>query len=339
MTAKPRHGTSLVVILFLLAAMLVPSDAGAETIKIGLVKLAIFGAPFIAKEKGYFAAEGLDAEFVYFDAAPPISVAVVGGGLDFATAGFSAAFFNLASKGALRVIGGFVYDAPGFPIFATVAANRAYAAGLKTYGDLQGHPVAVTQIGAPSHYSLSLIEEKYRLDPASIRVMPLQGNANMVAAVTGGQVDAAVIPVTAILPAINRGEVKLLGWNGDAVRWQPGAVYTSTTTATEHPDRIERFLRAYRKGVVAYHDAFTGANEQRHDGPTAPEILAIIARYVDQPPDMVRESLAYIDHDARLDLADVARQIAWYKSQGMLNGEVDLKSLIDQRYVALLPDR
>jgi len=40
--------------------MLAPSARANEAIKIGSLKAANVGAAFIAKEKGYFAAEGLD---------------------------------------------------------------------------------------------------------------------------------------------------------------------------------------------------------------------------------------------------------------------------------------
>jgi NitT/TauT family transport system substrate-binding protein len=340
MIANPRRRIAILAcFVFLSACTLASNPVRAEKIEIGVIKLAIFGVPFIAKEKGYFAAEDLDAELVYFDAAPPIAVAVVSGDLDFAAAGFSAGFFNLASQGALRIIGGFQREAPGFPNFATVAATRAYEAGLKTYQDLEGHSVAVSQIGSPTHYSLALIEEKYRLDPQNIRLLPLQSNANMVSAVRGGQVDAAVIPATAILPAIHSGEVRLLGWNGDAAPWQVGSVFTATKTVNERRDTVERFLRAYRKAVRDFHDAFTSADEKRHDGPTAPEVLAIIAKYVDQPPEVAREGVGYVDREARLDVADVLHQIGWYKSQGMLKGNVDIEALIDKHYVMPLPVR
>jgi NitT/TauT family transport system substrate-binding protein len=51
--------------------------ARAETIKVGLLKTVGAGPIFIAEEKGYFAAEGLEVQNVVFDSAEPIAKAVI----------------------------------------------------------------------------------------------------------------------------------------------------------------------------------------------------------------------------------------------------------------------
>jgi hypothetical protein len=38
----------------------------------------------------------------------------------------------------------------------------------------------------------------------------------------------------------------------------------------------------------------------------------------------------------RLDLADIKKQIAWYKSQGMVKPDIDGEGLVDMRYAKLL---
>jgi NitT/TauT family transport system substrate-binding protein len=94
---------------------LYPSAASAETIKIGLFKGISAGGPiYIAMDRGYFAAEGLDAQLLFFDAGEPIAVATVSGDVDFGAAGISAGLYNLAAQGALRVIGG-VLSRPASP--------------------------------------------------------------------------------------------------------------------------------------------------------------------------------------------------------------------------------
>jgi hypothetical protein len=37
--------------------------------------------------------------------------------------------------------------------------------------------------------------------------------------------------------------------------------------------------------------------------------------------------------------ADVLRQAAWYKAQGMVKGEIDGDTLIDRRFALLFPER
>jgi NitT/TauT family transport system substrate-binding protein len=313
------------------------APAGAETIKVGTTKLASTAPLYIAIDKGYFAAEGLTAEVVVFDAAQPVNMGITSGDLDFGVTAVSGAFYSLAAQGSQKIIAGTVRDAPGFQQYAVVLAIRAFDAGLKSYKDFAGHSVAIVQVGGPIHYTLALLEEKYKLDPKSIRPVPLQTVSNEVSAVSGGQTDAGIIPVTAVTAAIARGDMKLLGYTGDEVQWQLGALFAGTKTISERRGTVDRFLAAYRKAVGDYHDAFIGTEETRKDGPTAPEILAIIARNLGQKPEQVEAALPYIDPQLRLDVKDIAHQLAWYKSQAMLKGEITPEMVMDKSYVTPLP--
>src|SRR5258708_40213757 len=102
-------------------------------------------------------------------------------------------------------------------------------------------------------------------------MVPLQSLRNMVWALTGGQVDAALVPATAALPMVERGEARLLGWVGDETPWQLGAIFTAPKTIAERRALLEKFLRAYQKGAQDFHDAFltTGPDGKPVDGAAA----------------------------------------------------------------------
>jgi NitT/TauT family transport system substrate-binding protein len=318
---------------------LLPGLAAAETIKIGMQKLEGQAPTFIAQEKGYFTAEGLTAEIVFFDSAQPVAVGTVSGDLDFGIAGIGGGFYSLAGQGALRIVGAYVREAPSFQATAYVVTNRAFDAGLKSIKDFPGHSIAVTQIGSSQHYALGLLSEKYGFDIKSLKILALQSGNNEASAAIGGQVDAALIPATYITAAIAQKQVQLVGWVGDETPWQLGIVFTGTKTANERGDMVKRFLAAYRKGVQDYHDAVTGPGEQRADQPTAPEIVSSIAKYVGESPEKAHAFLAYYDREGRLDIKDVLHQVEWFKAQGLVKGPVDGEALIDRRYVVPLPDR
>ena len=337
--ATCRFAAIFLISVALLAAPLVSAQAGTEALKLGTVKGTLVGPFYLAAEKGYFAAEDLAVEIVYFDAAQPIAVATASGGIDLGAVGLTGGFYALGGQGALRIIAGFFSEAPGFQLIDYLASNRAYAAGLHSLKDLAGHSVGVTQIGSALHYALGLAAEKYRIDLNSLHIMPLQANANIASAITGGQVDAALLNAFYSAPIIQRGDAKLLGVVGDETPWQMGAVFTTAKIADERHDTIERFLKAYRRGAQEYHDAFTGADGKRHDGPTADAVAAIIAKNVGQPVADVKARVTYVDPGLRLDVKDIAHQIAWYKAQGMVKGQVDAAALIDKRYVVPLPGK
>ena len=333
-----RLGTiTRLALLAALATGCAAASADAEAIKIGLGKTAANGANFIAIEKGYYKAEGLDAEIAYFDSAEPIAVAVVSGAVDFGATGPGGAFYNLAGQNAVRIIAGLASEGPGFPVFVFGVSNAAYANGLKTYKDFGGHSGSVTQLGAAAHYAYALLEAKHGIDPNGVRIVPLQSQANQISGLTGGQTDTAIILATLALPAVNRGDIKSLGFVGEEVSFQTGIIFTAAKTADNNRDRVERFLRGHRKGARDYHDAFVGPDgKRRNDGPGVTDILAIISKYVAQSPEQVKASIAYVDPNAALDTADIARQIAWYQSQGMVKAGVTPEQAYDKRYVVQL---
>ena len=322
----------------LLATLAAFGARAAEPIKIGVVKTLAVGPVFVAQERGYFAEEGLAAEIVYIDAAQPIAVAAASGDIDFGITGLSAAFYSLAGQGVLRIVAAGNREMPGFKNAGYVASNRAWDAGLKSPKDFAGHSVAVTQRGAMLDYDLALAIEHYQIDPKSVRILAMQSNTNLTSALAGGQADAGVLPVTPAMVLLGKGDAKLLGWVGDMVPYgQANAAFTATKTANERSDTVERFLRAYKKGARAYHDAFAGADEQRRDGPTAPAILDILHKYTGEQVAQIDQAIPWVDADARLDVADILHQIEWFHAQGLLRGEVNAAELIDKRYVVALP--
>jgi NitT/TauT family transport system substrate-binding protein len=331
-----RPKTRLALVIAAAFALAAHPAAAADPVKIGVIKNAVYGPLFIGAAKDYFAAEQLAPELIFFESAPAMAPAVVAGSIDFAAANASGATYNLAGQGALKIVAGFAEDVPGFQLFAVVASKRAFEGGLTSYQALPGHTAGITALGSGIAYTLYLIQMKYHLDPASTRIVPLQSTSNMVASVVGGTVDVYIGPVTPVMPAVTRGDVKLIGYSGDEAQWQLGTIYTATKTADTRHDFVERFLAAYRKGIADYDGAFVDETGKRRNGPNAKEDLAIMAKYLDQPAEAIEPALGYVNADGKLDVADIARQIAWYKAQGMVKPEVDGTSFIDKRYVVPL---
>jgi NitT/TauT family transport system substrate-binding protein len=330
---------ALAATIVLAGAALGGQPAAAEHIKIGASETASGGAGYLAIEKGYFAAEGLDVEIVFFDAAPPIAVATVSGDIDIGTTGLSGGFYNLAAQGGLRIIGAQGHEAPGFHTIGYFISRRAFDGGFTSLRNLAGHAIGLSQVGTPGHYVLGATAEKYEIPLSAVRVVALQSTNNVLSAMSGGQVDGTVTVLqTALLPLIDRGDLKVLSWAGDEIAFQDRAIFVTTKTADEKREMLERFLRAYRKGARDYHDAFTGPDERPKDGPTAAATIAIIAKYVGQSTAAVRSGIAYIDPELRVNVEDVKRQIGWYKAQGMLKSDVDAAKILDMRYIVPLAE-
>jgi NitT/TauT family transport system substrate-binding protein len=309
------------------------APARAEAIKIGIGPITAAGPIFIAEDKGYFSAEGLAAESISLDAAQSVAQGVVADDLDVGATAASAALYNLAAKGGLKIIGGQSREVPGFNGSAFIASDHAWDGGLKSLKDMGNRTIGIVQMGGPIHYEVELAAEKYGIDMKTLRLVPLQSLPNLASAIAGGQVDAGIEVNTIALRLIGEGKAHLLGWVGDETPWQNALLFVATRTADERRPMVEAFLRAYRKGAHDYYAAFTGPDGKRKDGPTAPEVLAILAKHLNQPAAQLAQGISFDDPDARLDVSDVLRQVKWFKAHGMLPADADGAAMIDQRYV------
>lgn len=326
------HRVTAFAVIFGVAA----APALAEPIKVGASPIIANGAVYIAMDRGYFTAENLDVDLVSVQTPAAYAAGVASGAIDFAVTGNSVAMYALAGQGQLRIIGGQTREFPGFRNNAWAVSRAAYDAGFKTYRDIVGHSMAVTSIGSPGQYALSLMARKLGFDAASVQIKAMESAANSVSALAGGQVDASIIPASTIAQEVARGTVKIIGWVGDETPWQVGSVFTSTKLADNNPERVQRFLRALRHGTHDYHDAFTGPGETRQDQKTSPEILAIFTKYFKQTPDTIELSIPYMDPNGEIDAKDISNQMAWYQSQKMLKDDIDTAHVIDTRYAILL---
>jgi NitT/TauT family transport system substrate-binding protein len=165
--------------------------------------------------------------------------------------------------------------------------------------------------------------------------VPLQSIPNMAAAFKGGQVDAAVFPITSFRQVEAEGSGKPIAYVGDEVPWQLGAVFTSPRTIAERRPVVEKFLVGYRRGAAAYHEAFGHReNGKLIPGPNYDEMIGILSTVLKQPPALVASGLPYIDPEGRLDVGDIYKQVAFWQSTGQVSRDADPKSFIDLSFVA-----
>ena len=334
-----RSAARLFFAAFAVLTTALPSIA-AEHIKIGVVR-SNGGIPaIIAKEKGYFAAEGVDAEVIFFESAQPISVAVASGDCDFGSTGITAAFYNLAAQGALKIIAAGTWDKRGFQSVGMIVSNQAYAAGLHSFKDLGGHSVAITQRGSPLELFVVETAQIFKIDPTTIKFLALQSNGVVASAIAGNQADAAVQTAAPAYAIVERGDAKPLGWFSDVLSGRQGeAIFTSTKVANDRPQAVRGFLAGMRKAMVYWDTAFVDAKGNRQNGPTAPEAIAIIAKELNQPETVVRAGIAYYDPQARISMKDMDASLAWYKSQNMVKPNVELTPMVDKRYAIEVPEK
>jgi NitT/TauT family transport system substrate-binding protein len=322
--------------LLVLALGATRAEAG-DPVRIGYVGTSLASvAIVVADAKGFFAAQGLDAKLMPFESSQPIALAIASGDADFGTTGLSEPFFVLGHQGALKIIAGDTVERKGFHGLGFVASNQAYGAGLTSVQKLGGHSVGITQPGSPLEYSMALVLDKYGIDLKTVRVMGLQSNSNVASALTGNQVDAAIMSSANLYAVVNRGGAKLIGWLDEEVHGADvSGTVTSTKFANERPETVQRFLAAFRAGAQAWDAAFVDAQGNRADQPNAGEMIALVAKGLGQPEEVVRRGLGYVDPQARIAAADLQRMLDWYEAKGLQKFHAEATALIDTRYAKL----
>ncbi len=324
-----------------LAAMAMRARA-ATPLRIGLLRTLSPAPLYLAMERGYFADEGLDASFRFFEAAQPIAAAAVSGDIDVGITALTGGFFSLAGRGILKVIGGGLHEQKGFEGNAILVSKKAFDAGLVAPKQLGGHSVGITQFGSSFHYTIGRIAEKEGFDLSTVTFRPLQSIGNMLAAVRTGQVDATLAIASQAKPLEAAGEARIIAWAGDLVPYQLTAVFAPSRMTTEQPDSLHRFARAYQRGVADYRAAFLrrGPGGFVRDAMTDAAIPQLQKYVFTGDPDAARkifDSIGWYDEGGRLDVQDVGEQLRWFVAQGLVKTAADPADIIDLRFLGALP--
>lgn len=314
------------------------AEAAGDKVKVAALTFVSSSPLFIAKERGYYEAEGLDVEIEFFRAAQPVAVAIASGDADFGVTAFTAGFFNLAGKGAVKVIAGQSAEIAGHEGSAILVSNQAWEAGFRSVDDFPGHSLAMTQVGSSFHYMAGKLAEARGFDLDKVDLKPLQAVPNMIAALKTGQVDAMIIVPHIAKGLVDSGAAKSLGKVADYAPYQLGGLFTSTENVAERRDMVERFVRAYIRASADYNATLNAVDAQgnRVFGPETQPVVDIINKYVypDKPNDAgVKAGAMFIEPRGRFDAADIAEQVRWYQARNLVDASVDPASFIDTSFV------
>ena len=326
--------------IFIFIAGFASPATAVERVTVGLVRTASNGALFLAASQGYFKTEGLDLALRAYPSGNQVAQALAGGALDFGVAAYSATVFNLAGRGAITAIAAQARERRGYEGNALVASNAAYDRGLRGYADLADKVIAIRALGSPTHYQLGQIARLKGFALKSVTMKPLQSPDAMARALQNGKVDAAILPARYARDMLTASQGKFIGWYSELDEQQLGALFASAGMIARHRATVEKFVRAYRRGVADYAAALLrhGRFGKRVTDAKADAAAALIAAYLypggSNGAGAVEASAYFIDPRARIDIGDVARQIAWYQAQGLVDKDVDARAAVDLNFTA-----
>lgn len=329
-----------IVSIALALAGLTGSAAAQERVTVGATRAASNGALFLAAGKGYFKEEGLDVELKFYTAQQAVS-ALATGEADLAAAEFTPAAFNFAGKGALKAIAAQAREFNGFEGNEIVASNAAYAKGLRKLEDLSGKTVGITQLGSVYHYQIAQIARLKRFDFKNVLLKTYPSLDALAAAVSKDQLDAAILPATLARDILTASQAKLVGWYSDVDQQQVGALFASAKMIAGRRASVEKFVRAYQRGAADFAAALLRKDRyaKRVSDANSRSAALIVAKYIypsespDRAASLIEGTAYYTDPQGRFDVGDIYDQVAWFKSQGLIEAGTDARDILDLSFV------
>ena len=227
----------------LTAACAAPATKGplrAIRLPVGYIASVQFAPLYVAIDKGYFAAEGLDVTLDY--SYETNGVQLVGAGqLPFSIA--SGEQVLLARAQGLPV----VYVLAWFQKFPVALVSKADL-GILSPADLRGKRIGSPTLDGASFVGLMALLAEAGLKPADATITAI--GFNQAAALTAGQVDVAVVyannePIRLVAQGQKLNTLQV----SDYVTLAANGLLTNEQTVAKDPELIRKFARAFVRGI------------------------------------------------------------------------------------------
>ena len=290
---------------------------------------------YIAKDRGYFEAEGLDVRLRPFKSAGEMIPYLAAGHLAVGAGAPSAGFYNgIARDIDIKIVadkGKLVTDYDYMPLL--VRKELVDSGKVKGVADLKGLKVAEPAPGTATASTAAALLESAGLTYNDVQHTYI-GFPDHVAALQNGSVDAALTTEPAATKALASGEVVKLADSTEVYNNQQLAVLLySGDFPKEQGAAAQCFMNAYTRAARDYNAAVEGGS---WTGPGADEIADIIASNVDTEPEAIKKTVpSYVDAGAALNVGSLARDYGVFVKQGLYQGqsEIDFDSLVDTSFV------
>ena len=233
----------LVALLTFVAVVLAPGDVHAQAlqkVRIAIPTINVLTRPwYIAKDKGFYAAEGLDPEFIYVQGTlqPP---ALVNGEIDFAGSGDT----------GLRAA------ANGLPIKLVFAMTRqpdfmlVVRPEIKSGKELRNKKIAVSSVGSLTAIGAKAAAAALGLNPdTDIFLMGMGEQTNRFAALQAGSADGMIVDPGIALAAQKKG-FNILSRVGEQLELIQIGLSMSNQKLKSHLDMARRFLKGSVRGLI-----------------------------------------------------------------------------------------
>mgnify|MGYP001188962139 FL=1 len=238
---------TVILIASLLLSLSAAPAAVAATTSMRLLYPSFAGSwatAWIAKEAGYFTAEGLDIEMIRVGGSTRMVAAMLGGSAPIIQAGAPAALAANAAGSDVVIIGATGNVSP----FRLMARPE-----IKQPADLKGKKAGITTFGSTSDQVVRLALKQFNLEPnKEVALLTFGAQPEAFAALVNGVVQVAALSYPLYPKAAKLGMRELIRIGDLGVEDINGTVITTRAFIAQQRDVVLRFLRAFTRGMHRY---------------------------------------------------------------------------------------
>ena len=234
------------VILLALWVVLPGSQAmGQDRLRLGLSSIgATNGSIWVAEEKGLFRKHGVDAEVIFIGGGGARVVsALLAGDINFSVGGGEGSIRS-QMRGAETVIASSTL---------TKGLQRILAKPeIKTYQDLKGRKVGITQFGSAAHLVLVLMLKKWNMRPDQMQILQVGSSPALLASLDKGGIDAAVLTLPTFFLAEDKGYRVVADPMTMDIYYLQNTLETTRSFLRKNREQALKFMRGYIEGIAYF---------------------------------------------------------------------------------------
>ena len=237
-----RSSVALLVICFVCHGS---PATGQEKLRLGLSSIgATNGSIWAAEEKGLFRKHGVDVEVIFIGGGGARVVSsLLAGDIHFSVGGGEGSIRS-QMRGAETVIASSTL---------TKGLQRILAKPeIKTYQDLKGRKIGITQYGSAAHLVLVLMLKKWNMRPDQVQILQVGSSPALLASLDKGGIDAAVLTLPTFFLAEDKGYRVI----GDPmtldIYYLQNTLETTRSFLRKSRDQALKFMRGYIEGIAYF---------------------------------------------------------------------------------------
>jgi len=198
----------------------------------------------VARDRGYYRQEGLDAQLIVMPSALGTQ-ALLGGNVKFSTAG-GAGLLPILRGAPIR----FMFTTFNRPMFWLYSRSD-----IRSVENLKGKKVGVSSLGSGPDSLLREVLKKHGLDGGrDVAILPVGSGTARFFALQAGTVDAAMLSIPANLMAQDAGFRELVSFIDQEWIELQGTINVTDQLLAVDPTLVEKFIRATLKGFIHFRD-------------------------------------------------------------------------------------